>query len=117
MRRLILTVASVGLLATASAGASERQDRQAHGDVLLIERTEAARQLNAPTRGMSMSQVESRFGAPSSRLDPRGGQKRQWPVIHRWEYPEYTVFFENDRVINIVARQASPEEIGPRPVR
>ncbi len=41
-----------------------------------------------------MAQVEARFGAPSSRMDPRGGQKRQWPTINRWVYPQFTVYFE-----------------------
>jgi hypothetical protein len=86
----------------------------AFADTLLIERTQAA-PVPMPTRGMTMQQVEARFGAPSSRLDPRGGQKRQWPTIHRWAYPQFTVYFENSRVIDAVVNQASPQEVGPKP--
>ena len=62
------------------------------------DRTRAAGKPAAlPARGMSMAQVEARFGAPSERLDPRGGQKRQWPTINRWIYPAFTVYFEKQQ--------------------
>jgi hypothetical protein len=86
----------------------------AAADTLLVDRAQVST-IPMPTRGMSMQQVEARFGAPDSRLDPRGGQKRQWPTIHRWVYPQFTVYFERDRVIDAVANQASPTETGPKP--
>jgi hypothetical protein len=51
-----------------------------------------------PDRGMSMSSVEQRFGAPASK-HPTVGQ----PPITRWDYPGFAVFFEKDRVIHAVA--------------
>ena len=68
-----------------------------------------------PTRGLSMAQVESRYGAPTERLDPRGGQKRQWPQINRWVYPNFIVYFEENKVIDVVARKATAMEEGPKP--
>ena len=68
-----------------------------------------------PARGLSMGEVESRYGAPQQKLEPRGGQKRQWPVIQRWVYPGFTVYFEKSRVIDVVINKASAEEIGPKP--
>ncbi|WP_101097685.1 hypothetical protein, partial [Xanthomonas citri] len=68
-----------------------------------------------PLRGESMSQVEGRYGAPQEKLDPRGGQKRQWPTIHRWVYPAFTVYFEKSKVIDVVANKADANEIGPKP--
>src|SRR3546814_1590035 len=68
-----------------------------------------------PSRGMSMAQVEARFGAPSERLDARGGQKRQWPTINRWVYPGFVVYFEKSRVIDAVAHKAAANEVGPKP--
>ena len=68
-----------------------------------------------PSRGMTTAQVQARFGAPTERLDPRGGQKRQWPTINRWVYPAFTVYFEKQRVIDVVANQAGADEIGPKP--
>ena len=91
------------------------QDMQAvQGDVLLIERVREEPG-NLPRRGMSMAQVEAKYGAPSARLDPRGGQKRDWPTINRWTYPNFTVYFERTRVIDVVMTKADPDEIGPKP--
>ena len=68
-----------------------------------------------PARVASVAEVEKRFGAPSERLDPAGGQKRQWPTIQRWVYPAFTVYFEKGRVIDAVANKAAPTEVGPKP--
>ncbi|MCI1709715.1 MAG: hypothetical protein LKM39_04630 [Chiayiivirga sp.] len=82
---------------------------------LLIERVESEPEL--PVRGLSMGDIEARYGAPEERLDPRGGQKSQWPVINRWVYPSFVVYFEDSRVIDVVARKAAPLETGPKPVQ
>ena len=87
----------------------------ASADTLLVERVEQANPALLPARGMSMAQVQSRFGAPAARLDPRGGQKSAWPVIHRWSYPAFTVYFEKDKVIDAV-QNPMPGEPGPVPV-
>lgn len=89
----------------------------AHADTLLINRARMSQPMARPMRGMGMAQVEQRFGAPMQKLDPRGGQKHDWPVINRWVYPGYTVYFERTHVIDIVLNKATPEEIGPAPVR
>ena len=83
-------------------------------DVLLIQRVQEEPG-NLPARGMSMADVERTFGAPQSRMDPRGGQKRQWPTINRWVYPAYVVYFERNKVIDVVLTQATPSEVGPSP--
>jgi len=57
---------------------------------------------NVPTRGMSMAQVERRFGAPVEKLPPAGGDKPRHPTINRWRYSGYTVYFERNRVIDTV---------------
>ena len=88
----------------------------AHADTLLVDRVKQQPQQAVPQRGMSMSQVEARFGAPSQRMDPRGGQKRQWPTINRWVYPGFTGYFEKSRVIDVVVNQVAPTEVGPKPV-
>ena len=83
-------------------------------DTLLIERVPEPGVAH-PTRGLSMAEVEARFGTPQQKMDPRGGQKRQWPTINRWVYPDYVVYFEKNRVIDVVATKASPNEVGPKP--
>lgn len=105
LRSLVLAFSLLGLGNAAIAS---------DGDTLLIERVKQVA-ANAPARGMSAAQVEAKYGAPAERLEDRGGQKRAWPVIHRWVYPEFTVYFEKGRVIDAVANKASPDEIGPKP--
>ena len=87
----------------------------AQAETLLIERVQEEVAIALPARGQSMSQVEAKFGAPADRMDPRGGQKRQWPTINRWAYPAFTVYFEKSRVIDAVANKAGMQEIGPKP--
>ena len=87
----------------------------ASAETLLIERVQDENAVALPTRGLSMAEVEARHGAPADRMDPRGGQKSQWPTIHRWVYPQFTVYFEQNRVIDAVLNQADPTEVGPKP--
>lgn len=98
-----------------AAAAQSTTAMETRGDVLLIDRVAQENSAALPARGMTMAQVQARYGAPADRMDPRGGQKRAWPTINRWRYPAFTVYFEKSRVIDAVANQASPDEIGPRP--
>jgi hypothetical protein len=50
-----------------------------------------------PSRGMTMDQVATKFGAPVSKV-PAVGK----PAISRWEYPGFVVYFEADHVIHSV---------------
>ncbi len=52
---------------------------------------------SAPVRGMSKHQVESSFGAPQAISGPVGE-----PAIYRWDYANYSVFFEKNYVIHSV---------------
>lgn len=88
---------------------------QAFAETLLIERVSEEASMALPARGMRMAEVERKFGAPAQRLDPRGGQKRQWPAINRWTYSNFIVYFEKDRVIDAVAIRAGANEVGPKP--
>ena len=114
MNRMSRSILAIALLAVPGFATAQDTARDVQGDVLLIERVHQEPG-NLPRRGMSMAQVEARFGAPSDRLDPRGGQKRQWPTINRWTYPAFTVYFERTRVIDVVMTRADPDEIGPKP--
>jgi len=59
--------------------------------------TPAARLPEHPARGATMSQVEARFGAPTTRHAAVGD-----PPITRWDYPQFSVFFEHDKVLHAV---------------
>ncbi|KGQ18997.1 hypothetical protein LF41_87 [Lysobacter dokdonensis DS-58] len=122
---MVVRIIAVSVFALAFAGPAFAQDtatgtpvqavRVTEGDTLLIERVREENTAAMPPRGMSAQEVESKFGAPSSKLDPRGGQKRQWPTINRWTYPTFTVYFEKNRVIDAVANKADANEVGPKP--
>jgi hypothetical protein len=96
----------VALLAFAGTAAAE---------TLLVDRVQQEPTMAMPSRGMSMDQVQARFGAPASKLEPRGGQKHQWPTINRWSYPAFTVYFEKSKVVDAVANKTGDDEVGPKP--
>lgn len=106
---------SVAALCLACAFGALTPASQVRAETLLIQRVGAETGNALPARGMSMADVERRFGAPSQRLEPRGGQKRQWPTIHRWTYPTFIVYFEKSKVIDAVLIRASTGETGPKP--
>lgn len=53
-----------------------------------------------PGRGMSMEQVETRFGAPREKVSAVGE-----PPISRWVYGNFTVYFEHNLVLHSVTHQ------------
>ena len=88
------TVAVIALCAVSSM--------QAGADTLLLDAINASPANNEagvarPARGASMAGVTARFGEPDS-SKPAVGE----PPITRWVYPAYTVYFEHDRVIDVV---------------
>ena len=107
MNRLVATAILSALLAALAPVA-------ASAETLLVDRAKHA-PAGAPARGQTMQQVEARLGAPRQKLNPEGGQKKRWPTINRWEYPDYIVYFEKNKVIDVVVRKAAPNEIGPKP--
>jgi hypothetical protein len=58
--------------------------------------------VDRPGRGMTMKSVEAKFGAPQER-HPAVGK----PAITRWDYPAFSVFFENEYVIHAVVTLGS----------
>lgn len=86
----------------------------AHADKLLINRVQQEKDMNLPTRGMSMAQVEHRYGAPMSKLAPRGGGSAKRPVINRWNYDSFIVYFEHNHVIHAVLNTPAGNNLHPR---
>jgi hypothetical protein len=85
-------------------------------DTLLIQRVQAESGMTLPKRGSSMAQVELQFGAPERKFAPVGGGSGNTPPITRWQYPTFSVYFENTHVVSAVLSKASELEIGPAPV-
>jgi len=50
-----------------------------------------------PTRGISKSAVEQKFGAPEQKSSPVGD-----PPITKWTYSDFVVYFEYNHVIHSV---------------
>jgi len=64
--------------------------------------------VNLPKRGLTMDEVEKRFGAPVNRHPTVGGASAQQPPITRWDYSGFAVIFERDRVVDSVSTSAQP---------
>lgn len=76
-----------------------------HAEVLLIDAIEQAPAnapgaLPRPDRGMTMQQVRAKFGEPV-REHPWVGD----PPITRWDYADYSVFFEHEYVLESVVHR------------
>jgi hypothetical protein len=77
----------------------------ASADVLLLDAIEQApanssEGLVRPRPGQTMDAVRARFGEPEKEL-PWVGE----PPITRWVYADFTVYFENEYVINTVVHR------------
>jgi hypothetical protein len=87
-----------------------------HGDNLLIHRVQQENGMNLPRRGMSMAQVEKTYGEPQRKLSPRGGDSKKHPVINRWDYSNFIVYFEHSHVIHSVLNTPAGNNTNPAAV-
>lgn len=76
----------------------------AEADVVAVDNGIAVREstVATPSRGMTMEQVSSKFGAPTTKIPAVGS-----PPISRWEYPGFVVYFEAEHVIHSVVSDSS----------
>ncbi len=98
---LIAAVLGTGLAGLAD---SSRADMIATDTGIAVKQSDVA----IPSRGMTMDQVASKFGAPVTKVPPVGK-----PPISRWEYPGFVVYFEHEHVIHSVV--ATPPATGDAP--
>lgn len=69
-----------------------------HAEVLRIPISQQGdKTINMPLRGESQGRVMRRFGEPNVR-HPSVGQ----PPISRWDYPDFSVYFEHSTVVSSV---------------
>ena len=87
------------LLLLASAGAS--------ADVLILDEVRQVAKMHLPANGQSKSAVESEFGAPREKRAAVGE-----PPISRWDYGDYSVYFEYDLVLYSVLHPGAPVDAG-----
>jgi hypothetical protein len=96
-----LLVSAVLALGVAGFAPSGRADMVAADSGIAVRDSGVA----TPARGMTMSQVVSKFGDPSTKVPAVGT-----PPISRWEYPGFVVYFERDHVIHTVVSAGAPAE-------
>jgi hypothetical protein len=100
---------SIALLATAGIGAPAA----AKAESLLVNRVQQEKTMDLPSRGMSMAEVEKKYGAPQRKLAPRGGDSAKHPVINRWDYSNFIVYFEKSHVIHAVLNTPAGNNTNP----
>jgi len=72
----------------------------AQADTLQMEGMSAGSANARPARGMTQSGVQSKYGSPVNVRAAVGD-----PPITRWEYQDFVVYFEYDRVIHAVTKR------------
>ena len=77
----------------------------AYADVLKIENQDPVivQEGERPTRGMSQERVIERFGEPQQKHGPVGD-----PPIIRWDYADFSVYFEGNLVLHSVDIRKEP---------
>lgn len=75
-------------------------------EVLELPTGDPAATLDVPSRGMSQAAVARRYGEPLRRHAPVGGGSPQQPPITRWDYDGWSVFYENNTVVDVVVKDA-----------
>lgn len=104
---LLVAVGSVVTVGVANAAPPAR------GDSLLLRRVQQEQGMHLPRRGLSMAQVEKTWGAPLHKLAPRGGGSVHQPVINRWDYAHFIVYFERSHVIHSVLNTPAGNNLHP----
>jgi hypothetical protein len=96
---MVMKLAAISLAVLMTAGV-------AHADTLIIDKMDSTQgeRTDRPARGATMARVESNFGTPLSKQPAVGD-----PPIASWEYTDFTVYFEYDRVLHSVDKPTASE--------
>lgn len=73
-----------------------------HAEVLAVPDGVGESALTLPAKGEAQASVLSRYGEPAKRYAAVGGSSAAQPPITRWDYPGFSVFFENSHVVHAV---------------
>lgn len=76
----------------------------AHGETLILDGLDQAQASvgQRPSRGMTMVKVTATWGNPVAKTEAVGK-----PPITRWDYADFTVYFEYDHVVHAVLKHVS----------
>lgn len=73
---------------------------QVSAEVLILEHNQQSASADKPTRGLSMTEVEARYGVPVEKQAAVGE-----PPISQWIYADFVVYFEYERVLHAVSKR------------
>ncbi|WP_101759596.1 phosphodiesterase [Oceanicoccus sp. KOV_DT_Chl] len=62
--------------------------------------------IQRPRLGQSRTDVKTQFGAPLASHEPKGE-----PKIIRWDYQDFSVYFENEAVIHSVLKHRAQKDL------
>ena len=75
-------------------------------DVLLMDSIESAPAVQTPRTGLSMANVRAGYGDPVTEhpaVSTSGNPNH--PPITRWDYNDFSVYFEHDKVVHSVVHR------------
>lgn len=104
MRKGFLILA-LGLFAAAGTAAA---DDLTVPDAGAAPAPDAPAPISLPAKGVTMNAVRKQFGEPRDKKGPVGGDTPKHPPITRWDYDNFVVIFEKDRVVDAVVPGAPP---------
>ncbi len=58
--------------------------------------------ITLPKKGETQTKVVKIFGEPQKKYAPVGGETQKHPPITRWDYANFSVFFEHSHVVDAV---------------
>lgn len=94
------------LLSAALALTAQMTSLNVQAEILAIgANAEVLKKANLPTLGDTMEAVRETFGTAENVSVSKGKVTTRNPKITRWDYPDFSVFFENTHVIHSVVSQ------------
>ena len=96
----LLLTASLTILSLLSAS------NLAQAEILKIgDNAKVITKADTPRRGLSMKAVKAKFGSAKKESASRGKVSRKHPRITRWNYGNFSVYFENKHVVHTVVHR------------
>ena len=94
------------LLCATLAVTAQMSSMRAHADILSSgPNAKVLKKSNMPRFGQTMKKVSNKFGKANKVSVSKGKVTKRNPKITRWDYPTFSVFFENAHVIHSVVRR------------
>ena len=94
------------LLSEALFATAPMASMSAHAEILSIgQNARVLKKAHLPKFGQTMRTVSKKFGSAKRKSVSKGKVTKRNPRITRWDYPGFSVYFENSHVIHSVVRR------------